>query len=460
MENSRNRQSPDAIALPLFSRIDAALAAHCPPGSRLLLAYSGGVDSSVLLHALAALRHTHDWRIECAHVHHGLSPHADAWADACAAQCSALDIPFVLHRVTVPTASPDGLESAARNLRYKALHAHARRRGVDVLLTGHHADDQAETLLHNMVRGAGLMGLAGMPGWREPDAERVATLRPLLAISRATLDAFARELGLSWIEDESNGNTRFARNYLRRNVMPALAARWPRAAETMAGVARRLAEAQGLLDSMADTDADALTLKTPWGRCFRLDGFAALDAARQRNLLRRLLRTHGARTAPNEGWLDEWRRQLCSAQVTAECPVAHAGVAAFCHRGMLWLMPDVSPLPEVAWHGDQVVDWAPGRLEFETVRGRGLALSAIESLRWTLRARVPGDRLQRGPARPRAGVKQIAQEAGLPPWLRDRMPILLADGRPVWMPGCEVSAPFLAGPEAPGWLPVWRPSVR
>ncbi|MBP6096843.1 MAG: tRNA lysidine(34) synthetase TilS [Methyloversatilis sp.] len=452
MANSRSRQSPD-----LFSRLAQSLTGLFPARSRLLLGYSGGVDSTLLLHLLASVSAEHGWQIECAHVHHGLSPNADAWADACAAQCSALALPFTLLRVSIPANPPGGIECAARDARYAALHAHARTNAFDVLLTGHHADDQAETLLHNMVRGAGLLGLAGMPARKPCDAEHVASVRPLLAVSRAVLETCARERGLSWIEDESNADTRFARNYLRREVMPRLSARWPRTAETMAGLARRLAEAQSLLDELASVDAAALSLHVEWGTCFSLDGLTALDAARQRNLLRWLLRMHGARTPPNEAWLDEWRRQLCSARAKAECPVAHAGVAGFCHRGALWLMPDHVPPSPAVGNGGSPLAWGPGQLRFQPVIGRGLAPSALVAGNYSVRARAAGDRVQRGPGRPRAGVKQIAQESGLPPWLRDRAPILCADGIPVWMPGCEVSPPHAAAAGEPGLLPVWHP---
>lgn len=454
MASSRNRLSPD-----LFHRLDATLAAHCAPGARLLLGFSGGLDSTVLLHALAALRVQRGWHVEALHVHHGLSPNADTWSAACAAACAALGIPFACERVTVPANSRGGPECAARDARYAALHAYAKGRVFDLLLTAHHADDQAETLLHNMVRGAGLLGLAGMPLLRASDATRVATLRPLLATARDVLDACARELGLSWIEDESNVDTRFARNYLRAEVMPHLSARWPRAAETMAGVARRLAEAQALLDQVAEADAGALSVQTEWGICYRLDGLTALDPARQRNLLRWLLRGHGAHSLPNEAWLDEWLRQLGTARPGAECPVAHAGVAGFCHRGLLWLMPDFNPRPEAAWDGSPTVTWGPGQVAFEPVTGRGFALAALDSTRLSLRSRAPGDRLQRGPARLRAGVQQIAQEVGLPSWLRDRVPLVCAGGVPVWMPGCEVAAPHAAAAGEPGLLPVWRPVI-
>lgn len=422
-----------------------------------MLGYSGGVDSTLLLHLLASVSGEQGWQIACAHVHHGLSPNADAWADACAAQCSALGLPFALLRVSIPVNPSGGIECAARDARYAALHAHARENAFDLLLTGHHADDQAETLLHNMVRGAGLLGLAGMPARRPGDPEHVASARPLLAVSRNVLEACAREHGLSWIEDESNADTRFARNYLRREVMPRLSARWPRTAETMAGLARRLAEAQSLLDELASADAAALSQRVEWGICFSLDRLTALDAARQRNLLRWLLRTHGARTLPNEPWLDEWRRQLCSAEAKAGCPIVHAGVAGFCHRGALWLMPDYVPPTAAVLHDGSPLSWGPGQLSFDPVIGRGLARASLVAGHYTIRARAAGDRVQRGPGRPRAGVKQIAQESGLPPWLRDRAPILCADGIPVWMPGCEVAPPHAAAAGKPGLLPRWHP---
>lgn len=455
MENSRSRLSPDP-----FDRVAAAVAAQVsavlPDGAPLLLACSGGLDSTVLLHALAG---TGRWRLSCAHVHHGLSPNAETWAQHCAAEAASLGLPFALHRVEVALDSPDGIECAAREARYRVLDAQALSQGAAALLTAHHADDQAETLLHNLVRGAGLMGLAGMPAWRPSAPGRPAQLRPMLALSRSVLEAAARARGLSWVEDESNADTRYARNYLRAEVMPVLSSRWPRTAETLAGAARRLAEAQGLLDGLADADASALAATTAWGQAWSIDGLRALEPARQRNLLRRLLRLQGARTAPTEAWLDEWRRQLLGWQPGAECPVSHAGVAGFCHRGLLWLMPDLPPPAALKWQGETDIAWGGGRLQLQPAQGRGLSQSALAQAAPVLRVRQPKDRVRRGPGRPRAGVKQIAQECGLPPWLRDRAPLFVAGREALWMPGCEPAEPWAAGPGEPGWMPVWTPVV-
>ncbi len=455
MENSRSRPSPDP-----FDRVAAVVAAQVsavlPDGAPLLLACSGGLDSTVLLHALAG---TGRWRLSCAHVHHGLSPNAETWAQHCAAEAASLGLPFALHRVEVALDSPDGIECAAREARYRVLDAQALSQGAAALLTAHHADDQAETLLHNLVRGAGLMGLAGMPAWRPSAPGRPAQLRPMLALSRSVLEAAARARGLSWVEDESNADTRYARNYLRAEVMPVLSSRWSRTAETLAGAARRLAEAQGLLDGLADADASALAVTTAWGQGWSIDGLRALEPARQRNLLRRLLRLQGARTAPTEAWLDEWRRQLLGWQPGAECPVSHAGVAGFCHRGLLWLMPDLPAPAALNWQGETDIVWAAGRLQLQPVQGRGLSQSALAQAAPVLRVRQPKDRVRRGPGRPRAGVKQIAQECGLPPWLRDRAPLFVVGREAVWMPGCEPAEPWAAGPGEPGWMPVWTPVV-
>lgn len=454
MESSRSRRSPD-----LFARIEEQVAARVPDGACLLVGFSGGLDSTVLLHALAAARSRRGWRLSCAHVHHGLSMHADSWATACARQAAALDVPFTLHRVDVDTGSPDGLECAAREARYRVLAAQARHEDADVLLTGHHADDQAETLLHNLVRGAGLLGLAGMPLWRPSGSARPAQLRPLLGIARSALEACARERGLCWIEDESNSDVRHARNYLRRDVLPVLKSRWPRAAEALSGAARRLAEAQALLDELADRDAAAISESTEWGIAWRIDGMHSLAEPRRRNLLRWLLRAAGARTAPTEAWLDEWLRQILSCGPESGCPVSHAGVAGYCHRGLFWLLPDLSPPATLIWQGEQELAWGAGRLTFVVAAGAGIGQAALRPGRLMLRTRLAKDRLRRGPGRHRASVKQIAQECGLSPWLRDRAPILVVDGEPIWMPGCELSPPWLAGPEERGWMPVWTPCV-
>lgn len=248
------------------------------------IAFSGGLDSTVLLHLLATLAKTESLPpLSAIHVHHGLQAVAEAWPEHCRSVCAALDVPLQVVRVQVqPGAS---LERAARDARYGAF---VEVTGVnDVLLTGQHRDDQAETLLFRLLRGAGVRGLSGMP--RQRRLGNGYLLRPLLEATRADLEAYAAEHQLSWIEDPSNQDRHFSRNYLRHQVFPALTARWPQATATMVRSAAHLSEAQGLLDDLAQMDLlDASTdspfewLKLP---SLELASLQKLSAARQRNAL-------------------------------------------------------------------------------------------------------------------------------------------------------------------------------
>ncbi|EJM37300.1 tRNA(Ile)-lysidine synthetase, partial [Pseudomonas sp. GM33] len=248
------------------------------------IAFSGGLDSTVLLHLLAHLAKTESLpALSAIHVHHGLQAVADAWPEHCRSVCAALGIPLQTVRVRVaPGAS---LERAARDARYHTFTEVTRP--DEVLLTAQHRDDQAETLLFRLLRGAGVRGLSGMP--RQRPLGKGHLLRPLLDVTRAELEAYANEHGLSWIEDPSNEDRQYSRNYLRHQVFPALTRRWPQAVATMARSAAHLTEAQGLLEELADMDLREANSVSEFAwlglRSLELASLAQLSAARQRNAL-------------------------------------------------------------------------------------------------------------------------------------------------------------------------------
>ncbi|MHC8340724.1 tRNA lysidine(34) synthetase TilS [Pseudomonas sp. HLT2-19-2] len=248
------------------------------------IAFSGGLDSTVLLHLLAHLAKTESLpALNAIHVHHGLQAAADAWPDHCQSVCDALHVPLQVVRVQVqPGAS---LERAARDARYAAFIEATQAN--EVLMTAQHRDDQAETLLFRMLRGAGVRGLSGMP--RQRPLGKGQLLRPLLDVTRAELEAYAAEHRLNWIEDPSNQNRQFSRNYLRHQVFPVLTERWPQALATMARSVAHLSEAQGLLDELAQIDlTDASTTNDfDWLGLpsLELTALEKLSAARQRNAL-------------------------------------------------------------------------------------------------------------------------------------------------------------------------------
>jgi tRNA(Ile)-lysidine synthase len=248
------------------------------------IAFSGGLDSTVLLHLLAHLAKTESLpALNAIHVHHGLQAVADAWPDHCRSVCQVLGVPMqVVHVQVQPGAS---LERAARDARYAAFSEVTQVN--EVLLTAQHRDDQAETLLFRLLRGAGVRGLSGMP--RQRSLGKGHLLRPLLDATRAELETYAAEHQLSWIEDPSNQDRQFSRNYLRHQVFPALTARWPQAMATMARSAAHLSEAQGLLDELAQIDLRQASTVSEFDwlsvPSLELAPLAKLSAARQRNAL-------------------------------------------------------------------------------------------------------------------------------------------------------------------------------
>ncbi|QGW22770.1 tRNA lysidine(34) synthetase TilS [Stutzerimonas degradans] len=403
----------------LEARLSSALscARHAP---RWCVAFSGGLDSTVLLQLLADLARREALPpLRAIHVHHGLQSAADAWPEHCRRVCTALGIPLEVVRVQVEAGR--SLEQAARQARYTAIEM--RLEEGEVLLTAQHRDDQAETLLFRLLRGAGVRGLAAMPARRR--LGRGWLMRPLLDVSRGELEAHARRLGLAWVEDPSNDSLDFSRNYLRHQVMPMLAQRWPQSATTLARTAAHMTEAQRLLDELAEMDLAMMAPPAAYAwlpvPSLMLGPMLSLSPARQRNALRHWLASFTA-LPDSEHW-QGWE-SLCSAAVDAT-PVWRlaAGELHRCGDRLwwlsgCWLRPVVGP---VFWHDPNQSLQLPDN---GSVRIAGVAAPA----RYEVRYRQGGEVLQ-VPGRGSRDLKRLLNEVGVPRFVRARLPLLYVDGQ-------------------------------
>ena len=287
----------NAVIENTLRRLDAS-------GHRICVGLSGGMDSVVLLTLLSRLRITLDLQLSAIHVHHGLSPNADQWAQCCTSFCAAYSIPLEVVRVNIDQSLPGGVEALARDARYAAFN----NVDADFLALAQHADDQAETVLHQILRGTGLKGMAGM-GEVRTLREGLQLIRPLLGVSRAELEVFAREQRLEWIEDESNADTAFTRNFIRHELAPKLAERFPHYRDSLARAGRHAAEADEMLAALA-----AIDLK--WdGQHAYADQLDLLPLTRQVNALYHWLQWQQVGTEtkfalPSHAQLQEWATQL------------------------------------------------------------------------------------------------------------------------------------------------------
>lgn len=435
---------------PLAVSLAAFLGARLQAGARVCVALSGGRDSVVLLHALSQLSRSGalPLSLSALHVHHGISPNAEAWSAFCAELCRQCEVPLTIVRVDVPRASGEGLEAAARRRR----HAVFAECAADWLALAHHRDDQAETVLLNLLRGAGLAGAAGMQAERR-QARGPIIIRPLLELPRAVLEDYAAEHGLRWIDDESNDDVHYRRNFLRHELLPRLDEKFPGAPQSLARAAGHFAEGAALLDELAAIDHSALM--TPAGR-LELQRFNALAPARARNLLRFAWIGAGFR-APDTRWIEEARRQLATSDAHAETCLATSDGELHVYRGELHIVGHLpSPPEDLPWAGETELPWAAGRVRFMPVTGSGIRRSMLAAGDVVLKSRQGGERLRPDAKRPRRALRKLLQENATPPWERAGLPCLWIGDQLAWVGGLGVDDSFACAPGEEGVLPVWE----
>jgi tRNA(Ile)-lysidine synthase len=388
-------------------------------GRRLWIAYSGGLDSHVLLHAAAALRPRLDRELRAVHVDHGLHADSARWGAHCRAVCAGLQVPLDELPLRLQPRAGESLEAVARAARYRALSSLLS--GGDALATAHHRDDQAETVLLALLRGSGVHGLAGTAA-RAP-LGKGELIRPLLAHSRADLMAYAQRMGLAWIEDPSNTDTRFDRNFLRREVLPLLRTHWPGADKTLARAASHCADAARLLDEEGDAQLAAARGSRPG--TLSVAALRRCTAAARRRLLRRWLAVEGFR-APSSERLAHIAKDCLSAAPDRRPMVAWGGCEVRRYRDDLYALPALAQAPSpamvIGWdgRGPLALPGSLGRLiPGNLAKGQPDTALAVRFGAAGLRCRAAAG------SRP---LKHLYQEAGVPPWLRPYVPLVLRDG--------------------------------
>lgn len=426
-----------------------------PADAPVCVGFSGGLDSTVLLYLMAADSERTGRKVTALHVHHGLSPNADAWVKSCERFCANHGVPLTVERVRVDVNSSLGTEGAARLARYAAYTA----RPEPVVALAHHLDDQAETVLFQLLRGTGIKGVAAMPELRPLPVPGKQLLRPLLRYSRAQLKAFAESEGLRWIEDESNASDVHDRNYLRLRLGPVLDARFPAWRDSLARFARHAAATGDMLDALAAADGAPARPGQPME--LRDD----LSEERRANALRAFL-ARNAVAMPSEVRLADMARQLWEARDDARVRVDHGGVSVTRHRGSAAIernLPAATPAAvpaqswQVPWREERVLDLGPerGTVHFDDSVGEGIR-AALAPGDWAFRPRRGGETIRLGAGRPTRTLKNLLQERDVPLWQRENLPLLFHGDRLVWVPGVGIAAEYACGQGEPGLSPSWR----
>jgi tRNA(Ile)-lysidine synthase len=455
--------------LPAF--VEAKLKSWIQPGRHLTLALSGGADSVALLDILAQLRTSLYFPLSAVHVNHQISPNAADWAEFCARLCAGYNIPFRVVKVGLQRQPGESLEELARDARYRVF----AEQQADFVVLAQHLDDQAETLLLQLLRGAGAKGMSAMGEMREGlgvrgegGVETPHYLRPLLDVPRRLILDYAAQRGLLWVEDESNADIAFDRNYLRHRVMPLLAKRFPGYRVTFARASRNLAESAQLSDDLARMDCAIAVVNGN----LRVDALRSLSGARARNLLRYWLSEFGI-PMPSAGRLENLLQQLCSARDDAQVRIALGDALIRRYRGEVHIEPSATcprvigsrespegkkktpvPRPELAliWtlQDELQLPDSGGRLVFERTMGQGLSLARLTAAPVTIRLRQGGERLRPDCFRPTRSLKNLLQEAGMPPWQRQRLPLLFSGEKLAFVPGIGVDCECQAKEDEPG----------
>lgn len=431
-------------------QVAALLEAWVKPGQRLVLGLSGGVDSVALLHMLVQLQASLRFTLSAVHVNHQISPNASSWAVFCQQLCAAYKIPFETVAVTLNRQAGESLEAIARDARYQVFSSCK----ADFVVLGQHLDDQAETVMLQLLRGAGAKGLSAMPQAR--DAESGAPiLRPLLHIARSEIESYATAHQLQWIHDESNDNISFDRNFLRHKIFPVLEKRFSAYRLTLLRVSQNLAEASDLMDELAAMDAQQAMLD---GR-LQLGPVRQLSHIRAKNLLRYFLAKQGVST-PSAERLDELLRQLLSAAIDAKVHMVLGNHEIRRFQDQVYILAKSHMIMQDlqwTWQGEPAMklDELKGMLHFEKATGQGISLEKLQSAPVTVRLRQGGERFRPNCSRPTLSLKHLFQELQVPPWHRQALPLLYSGNTLVWVAGIGIDCHFQAKADEAGVFVNW-----
>lgn len=430
-----------------FSHVFARL----PKANHYWLAISGGLDSVVLLHLFNRLAKAHSLPFTAVHIHHGLSMHADQWQVFCQELCVKWHISFRSEQVDAKACVGESREEVARRARYGALHALLSAQ--DCLITAHHQDDQAETFLLQLFRGAGVKGLAAMA---ELQALPLGQLyRPLLSFSRTQIMAYAQQHQLDWIEDESNQDTTFDRNFVRQQLLPQIKLRWPQASETIDRSAQLCGEADHLLQEFAALDWQRVQGTQP--ATLSVNKLLQLSDARQANVIRYWLQREG-HLLPTQRKLMQLRLDMLHARTDANPVICWRGTEVRRYRDELYVMKasqgkvkEISS--SIVWDLTDALSlslpW--GYLSACMIKGGGLYLSEALAKTLEIRFRVGGEICKPAGRGGHRTLKKLLQEWQIPTWQRDKIPLIYVAGQLACIPGYCIDEAFVAPAEQYGW---------
>lgn len=416
--------------------------------NRFWIAYSGGLDSSVLLHIMYANRHHFDSDIAAVHVDHQISKNSVLWSRHCKITCEKLDIP--LKEISVDASSPQGtgLEAHARQLRYDAMMNLMNRN--DVLLTAHHQDDLAETFILQLMRGAGPEGLAGIPAIRS--FGKGWLVRPMLAYSRKQLEEYAGANNLEWVDDESNLNLDINRNYIRNQVMSCLEQRWPAAARTIARSASHQSDVIDILKEVANADFEST--KGNSKDILDLVKLKKLSEPRQKNLLRYWIRLNN-HPLPGNNIVKHVLSEVVYARYDRTPLVNWQTSEIRRYRNRLYILKSSSRYFNNAgnytWHMETPLEFEWGTLYAREAKGKGIRSSSITDNTVDVRFRRGGEKIYPANRHETHKLKKLFQEKGIPPWRRKKIPLLYINNQLAAVPGYWIDKNFNAGDNEAGW---------
>jgi tRNA(Ile)-lysidine synthase len=414
----------------------------------ITVALSGGVDSVVLLHLLHHLQKRQNFTLKASHVHHGLSKNADKWVKFCEKLCTKLSVPLDVHHIKLPQKKSLGIEGEARQLRYEKL----LQSKTDLVVLAHHEDDQAETFLLQLIRGAGVKGLSSMAHF--DDSRRL--WRPLLNASRIDIESYAKKHQLKWIEDESNQNTDFDRNFIRSKVLPILKNRFSHIIKVISRSSAHLAEAQNLLDDLAKLDLKTSLKSSNYKHKLQVRTLDKLSNSRAKNVLRYWLEVND-QLMPSRDLLDECLRQVLTAkkdatikiQITKDFEIRRYQDEIYIVKKNKKKLKNY----EIIWAGESEIILPNGqKLTFKKVKGRGINLKFLDHQKLKIRNRKGGEFFKPDSKRPTKKIKQLLQESDLPPWERDFLPLIFVGDQLASVPNFGVDIKYQSKPQETGLM--------